>query len=963
MPTVETYYNITEKKDKLSELYQKSRDSTFFVVPSGLDKDVLLKLISNEGSFFGERPRILIWSDLYTEIARLSERKQRRVIDPPDHDLIVSYILNVFIEEMVEAKKSLPQGVYHGSFSEILGENIRDLLTEDISPDDMRERLFKENDPPETSPEYILLRLYSDYIGYLEENNIADNAQIASLTRECLLSESARSAVSVNSFVFVGFLTFTGSQLKLIKTLNDISKNTFLLPETGLDGFHDSIRQLGTEYKERPHWHSKVFEIQASDYQLQFDAVARETALWVHGSSSLSKLGEIRDYGDIGIMVTPQHLCLMENALARYKIPCNVQVRGCIADTLTGELPKLIWNAFTSGWDTQSTAFLLSNPLLKSSDFDLAASVSCFPEGSRSWKGILKGKSLDTFGKVESLCFKLSNGGTPSEILKFWQDFIESLDLRNAIGKYIELTPELDGVLKDISSSIKELEKKIEILDDISKEIGPASKISLKGHDALRYITEWGENATLPIQLPQSRSVTVYAGIPPVLTVHRYWIMTDVDYNTWPGKLRESPLLDNNNKIRFNESVQQDEKADHRPHIPDLHEKREQKEALFRRLIATALGGCVITHSLTDQSGRPLGPSQFVAPLFNSKNGPGKWEGVGSIQYKPSDALPPDGSLWFCGAEIPISANKTDRGEFPRKGKTDESSLFSVSLSQLDEWKSCPYRYWCKKNLKLPDHDPQIYNNLKAGSLLHSLWENSWKEYIDSPRSFSMITKREWEKASHAFYPELLRDPRLTRYAENLKKQISSVADLLDSIESSALIKSRSAVMLEYKLPEYEVEGVSFKGRADRLDLYGDGFVVIDYKSNRSSDHRSELQLAAYSVVISKKTGYKPAGYGWIGHKDASFYGYFNSKELSEAYCSSCPRKSLDDYLELAEETMTEMAKSIKKGEFAANYESDSCRYCEFFVICRRREAYIEETEHEEEREVRAYDISEERLS
>jgi hypothetical protein len=60
---------------------------------------------------------------------------------------------------------------------------------------------------------------------------------------------------------------------------------------------------------------------------------------------------------------------------------------------------------------------------------------------------------------------------------------------------------------------------------------------------------------------------------------------------------------------------------------------------------------------------------------------------------------------------------------------------------------------------------------------------------------------------------------------------------------------------------------------------------------------------------------------------------------------------------------MSEMAKSIKKGEFAANYESDSCRYCEFFVICRRREAYIEETEQEEEREVRAYDISEERLS
>ncbi len=67
------------------------------------------------------------------------------------------------------------------------------------------------------------------------------------------------------------------------------------------------------------------------------------------------------DFGDIGLMVTTKHLPLIENSLQRYKIPFNIQVRGTVADTLIGELPKIIWNAFASGWERETTAFLLGN--------------------------------------------------------------------------------------------------------------------------------------------------------------------------------------------------------------------------------------------------------------------------------------------------------------------------------------------------------------------------------------------------------------------------------------------------------------------------------------------------------------------------------------------------------------------------------------------------------------------------
>ncbi|HAJ94484.1 MAG TPA: hypothetical protein DCM41_06275, partial [Synergistaceae bacterium] len=323
MPIVETYYNISEKEERLSRLYKDGGNKTVFIVPSGLDKDAILHLISRRGSFFGARPVVWTWSDLYREVSQMSQRGPKRVIDPPDHDLIISYILSKFLEEEADLRKDLPEGVFHSGFSEVLGNNIRELLTEDITPEELRERLFNENGPPEASPGYILLRLYSDYLAYLKENDIADSAQIASLTGECLYSEASVKAVSDLTFVLVGFLTFTGSQSKLIKKLQKITKTIFLLPETGLDLLHDSIVQVGAEYRKRPKWNSKIFELKAGDFQMQFDAIARETALWAHGTGAFTALGAIDDFGDIGIMVTTQHLSLIENSLQRYKIPFN----------------------------------------------------------------------------------------------------------------------------------------------------------------------------------------------------------------------------------------------------------------------------------------------------------------------------------------------------------------------------------------------------------------------------------------------------------------------------------------------------------------------------------------------------------------------------------------------------------------------------------------------------------------
>ncbi len=940
---VETYYNISEKQECLARIYDIAKDRAVFIVPSGLDKEPMLQLISGYGSFFGKRPAIWTWGEFYREISLLDNKKSRRVIDPPDHNLIIRYILNNYLKECGTNGVKLPDGVKHAGFASILGDNIKDLLAEEISPEHLRSAVVVDNGDYETAePEAILCRLYSDYIEYLKANSIADNAQIPTLISELLAVDTISKYAEEHTFIHVGFLSFTGGQLKLIDKLKKITNCVFVLPETGIDSFHDAIRQVGSDYTDRPSWSTNIIELEASNSHLEYDALARELALWVHGKSDFTKLGDLENYGNIGIQVPEDHLRVLENSLSRYKIPFNTQVRGSVAETLLGELPKLIWDAYFSGWDTKATAFLLSDPLLGAADFDASECMAQFPEGVHEWEKLLNGRVLDIFKRVNILCRELSTGGAPVNILKLWRNFLSELDIAASTACLIDGDMTLDDVIKDLSSSLGELDKKIEILEDINKDLGKAAKIEMKGSESVSYILDWSRTATLPIQLPQSRSVTIYAGMPPVLTTHRYWIMTDIDYNTWPGKLSESPLLCNESKKRLNGSQEEGERS---PHIPDIHEEREQKEALFRRLVATGKKGVIIARALTDSNGRPVGASQFMEPLFESEDKKRRSQLIGKIEYPLSRSLPEGDEIWFPDAEINNSIDKADRGRMPRFGQLlpDKDKKTVINLSEMDNWLICPYLYWCKSKLKLDRGKKELFDTRLAGIFLHELWENCWYEHLETNRNFYPLFLANWEKFRDKNYLQLHSDQRLSRHEKRLRKQAMDMAGLQDAIEERII--NRKDVQLEYTLDEYEIDGVIFRGRCDRIDFYDDGAVILDYKLNKANSHKDELQLAAYAAILKKTKGIDPLGYGWFGHADNKVYGFFEEK-YGEIYVNRKTKqeKTLCELIDTAEQKMADMADAVKKGIFPANYQArygsgSRCSICDYYGLCRKREA------------------------
>ncbi|MEA5034977.1 PD-(D/E)XK nuclease family protein [Cloacibacillus evryensis] len=938
--TVETYYNIAEKRDRLRGIYDEYGENAVFIVPAGLDKDALLDLICGGTPYFGERPLVWTVGDLYKELTR-SSASRLRVIDPPDHNLILRWLLDGFLAEMGELGVKLAPGVYHKGFVSVLGDNIKDLLAEEVSSGKLSAALFEEGEADPALPESILISLYERYTDYLEEYGLADAAQLPTLARKAIDSARALDFIKDKKIVLAGFLSFTGAQLKLARALSDAAEVLMLQPETGLDDFHDGIKQLETEYKERPEWDIPVVRLEASNAHLELEMLARDVALWINGEGGLTALGALDDYGDVGLLTLPDRLPVMEYALSRYKIPYNVRVRGTVRETPAGELPAMIWRAWSSNWDYYNTSILLADPLL----FDCGEEgaelykADSFPEGYEAWRRALAPRARGRFADLRELCRSFERGGTPVEILAFWRDFLKKAGVVERAARTAGGEASLDEMVRNISHALFELEKKIKILSDDAKHIGPASGAALRGAEAVAFVSDWGETATLPIQLPQSHSLTLYAGMPPILTSHRFWLMTDIDYNSWPGMLRESLLLRNENKVKFNAGSGE---GGERPHLPELREEREQKEAVFRRLLATGRDGVVIARSLTDSSKDPVGESQFVTSIFAEKEARRCWRSVGELRYPLEESLPDGGEPWFPSAEVictPVSSGKQHK--IP-EGRGEAAEKPVVRISDIDTWLACPYLYWCRRSLRFDKPRSELYDPRTAGTLTHYVWEESLRAKSAEPQlSIQRYVMENWWRFKDERYPALDADPRLARHEKRLMRQIFEMAAMQDDIEARIPPEARLSLVTENSLDVFEVDGVVFSGQADRIDRYRDGCVVIDYKLGRSENHDKELQVPAYGAIL-RAAGEDVGGVAWFGHADCSVSGYFCDPYFG-IYGTAATKRSkttLGEKLDEALEAMAAMAASVKNGIYRPKYDvkDPKCINCAFYVLCRKRE-------------------------
>jgi RecB family exonuclease len=939
-----------------------------YMLPALSSSGQLLDMLSGERGFFGEKPDIWSWSEMYSRLT--PEKDLRRQIDPPDHRLILQYVLDSNIKELDGQGSYVPSGARRRGFIDILSLSIRELLLEGVGPDMILAGLEAPGTQElgKSARKDLLYRLYSDYLLYLEENGLADNSQIPSLLYGSL-SRGLPEALDGAVLCWVGFLSFTGSQLRLVKALRHLGQEMeFFMPETGLDGFHDISAQMGTDAESLGPRGGAVITLKARDAYAQYERIAEEIvgaslgrgALWGF-LSGLTEEGRAEALEDIGMLVPRDRLRLVVSALEKHGVPHQPRYETPVSETRVVELARRAWEAYRLDWPARRVWHLLRES--GASGPALGAQAPSFSQsGLDVWKDALTGDParLAFLEKLSAFCHYIDDerGHTGEELLRaLLRLYGEEQEACLAEEAGDDLS--LDFAVRALASSRLELEQKINMLRELTPPLGDAGQVTFRGAEGMAFLSNWASCAVTALQPPMRGAVSIYDSPPSVLVSHKVWIMTDVDPVRYSGQSSEQPLLDETLRKGVNSfsgpgypdnrggsgNLEQPGGMEGSAHLPTLHEKREQKEAMFRRLVSLGEIVTVAARSKLDSHGREQGDSPFLLSML-----------AGGLSQKPGPS-----KSWFVAGAMPGEVRSAEltrpalsRGVFPRTAKLAAAAAggagkqkLRISASAIDEFADCPFSYWCGHiaNFEPPSDEPGIFGRMFQGSLVHDIWHMTWRKYLDRERcsTLSAILLAEWGgflRALEGKYPGLS-DGTAAAEIANLRDSMTRAAIAQDEAEARAatagLEKERTE--LEFRLPFYETENAAISGRADRVDIWkGLGAVILDYKLGASDRYKDSLQLAVYAAMI-REAGLPVAGFGYIGHMDGKIRGSW-SPDVETVYkgASRTKDEGIGIKIERALEIMEEIDRIALSGEFRANYGAGRCPDCQWQTICRRFE-------------------------
>lgn len=327
-----------------------------------------------------------------------------------------------------------------------------------------------------------------------------------------------------------------------------------------------------------------------------------------------------------------------------------------------------------------------------------------------------------------------------------------------------------------------------------------------------------------------------------------------------------------------------------------------------------------------------------------------------------------------------ISKNLSEKG----KEILGEFKNKEYSISQLETYAKCPYKYFAERILKLkPAEDPtEEFEAREMGSMLHKIlfefYEKIKRKGIiltgASGDNFKFAENLIFEiaesKINEANYNSPLtfyekekilgingrrRNSILFKFLETEQKQDGFIPEYFE-IGFGNLpyrgVQEKNIVIKDLKAGE-----VSIRGKIDRIDLSEDGkFKIVDYKLSGKHIPSSDLldgislQLPLYMfaakelIKVQLNKDFEPAGGEIYSLKFSN--NDFGKREISIKAIEtkfaldrdSCYKK----LIEICIEAIEKYVKQIYEGKFnlstLKDREKKVCGYCSFKPICRIRE-------------------------
>jgi RecB family exonuclease len=276
-------------------------------------------------------------------------------------------------------------------------------------------------------------------------------------------------------------------------------------------------------------------------------------------------------------------------------------------------------------------------------------------------------------------------------------------------------------------------------------------------------------------------------------------------------------------------------------------------------------------------------------------------------------------------------------------GETGPQAPRARSVSALDLYAQCPFKYYSRHVLRLAEErdDEDGLTPLERGRLHHEIFEAIFAAWRD--RGHGAVTPEKLDEA-RALAVEAM-EMRLTRLSavdaalERTRLIGSPVAPgLIDVV--LRLEAERPVAVVERRL-EHRVDGlytfrgpggarqVEVRGIADRIDLLADGtFRVFDYKASAPA---STLQIAVYAICATQRLrGYR--GRDWT-LAEAAYVAFRGDRTVVPL---AKPGEVEAALLE-AEAEVVRLTEAIEGGRFPPRPRSRSlCATCAFAAVCRK---------------------------
>lgn len=941
--TIHTYRLAKQLERPLKEIYE-ARKNLIFIVPSREDKNLLLEMLSLKGFRFN-LPQIWQWGDLYSGLSDILRRSGfetvvKRQLDPPDHWLVVRHLVHDILASSKELKEKIP-AVGQPAFIETIGRQLHELIGEDTLPEDLSTTLncksCTDDCPHLTEPTGLLCHIYKKYLNYLNENDLADSAQIPILARKLLDTESLARQLKDRPFVLVGFMSFMRAQREFIDTLDDIgaSIDIFKPDSTMGDKFYDAEQQfaekafIGKVSEDRP---AKIRLFTCGDPRQELETLARN--LWFKVEEG------VLTFKDIAIEIPSSYKNIAEDVLNAYRIPWKSGSGKYLNETMCWDLVKRLKIAKDENWPFLATIGLLSNPLF---GFDLPKEFLEFlkeriPSGAKEWTDILCKSGATELTRIikkwDSFFDHIKRGSNVESLFQRLLKLLDDeLEIRKRAGACVT-DPSLDESLYEVSKFLEALEKKALSLAESLPELGPAQKDMLSEAEGWEYLNRFAEETRILPPKRKRESVTIYFDSSPVLATHKLYVVINATSQQWPGKITDPPLLNDEARRMIHENANLAG-----IHLPLRHERRQQKEALFRRHLYASTEETWLTFSAIDAQGRPNKLSPFLEM-------DGEKEDLYIIveeTRRPLSKLLPEGERFLREAEVPKDKlSRPRRKPIPSVKPKDEGYL-----SDIDTWVQCPALYAYRSILKLFQPKEAGLDAQKCGNMLHLLWSKAWKmRSSEKGLSLEACVEQLWEEVVESTYPLLNHIRKLHRHRERLRLQVLRLARIQEEI----YLKLRTAFAStewERQLPPFTINDVSFRGRADRIDhLKEIGQILWDYKTAGSKNYENSLQLASYALALSK-ADQKTGGAFYLCHSDSMCLGHISKEHkgldkrlVPEGYSDNIKikREKLEDIAKRAEEQLISWARDLTSGSFEPHYDRKTCKDCQYKVLCRKSE-------------------------